>query len=121
MPESGCVIRTAYRRWVDEGAPVLGIVDNSPWADLGTVSEYHRVNLELGSGLLAWPGVEPREGCILPASVEPSGTIRRSVVGADVEIGEGVTLDRCVVWSGTTVERSATNAVITPEHRIEVS
>jgi hypothetical protein len=32
-----------------------------------------------------------------------------------------VTLDRCVVWPGTTVSRSATHAVITPEHRIEIS
>jgi NDP-sugar pyrophosphorylase family protein len=121
MPESGCVIRTAYRRWVDIGAPVFGIVDDSPWADLGTVSEYHRLNLELASGLFAWRGVEPRDGCILAASIEPSANIRQSVVGADVEVGKGVTLDRCVVWPGTTVARSATNAVITPEHRIEVS
>ena len=121
MPESGCVIRTAYRSWVDSGAPVLGIIDESPWADLGTVSEYHRLNLELASGLFAWPGVEPRDGCILPASLAPSANIRQSVVGSDVEIGRGVTLDRCVVWPGTRVTRSATNAVITPEHRIEVS
>jgi NDP-sugar pyrophosphorylase family protein len=121
MPESGCIIRTAYRQWVDAGAPVLGIVDESPWADLGTVSEYHRLNLELASGLFAWRGVEPRDGCILAASVEPSANIRQSVVGAAVEVGKGVTLDRCVVWPGTTVSRSATNAVITPEHRIEIS
>jgi len=121
MPESGCVIRSAYRSWVDSGAPVLGIIDESPWADLGTVSEYHRLNLELASGLFTWPGVEPLDGCILPASVEPSANIRQSVVGADVEIRGGVTLDRCVVWPGTTVTRSATRTVITPEHRIEVS
>ena len=121
MPESGCVIRTAYRSWVDSGAPVLGIIDESPWADLGTVSEYHRLNLELASGLFAWPGVEPRDGCILAALVEPAANIRQSVVGANVELAKGVTLDRCVVWPGATVSRSATNAVITPEHRIEVS
>ena len=121
MPESGCVIRSAYRSWVDSGAPVLGIIDESPWADLGTVSEYHRLNLELASGLFTWPGVEPRDGCILPASLAPSASIRQSVVGSDVELRQGVTLDRCVVWPGTTVTRSATRAVITPEHRIEVS
>jgi len=121
MPESGCVIRTAYRTWVDTGAPVLGIIDESPWADLGTVSEYHRLNLELASGLFPWPDIDPRDGCILPPSLEPAANIHQSVVGADVELGKGVTLDRCVVWRGTTVTRSATNAVITPEHRIEVS
>jgi len=121
MPESGCVIRTAYRQWVDTGAPVLGIIDESPWADLGTVSDYHRLNLELASGSFAWPGIEPRDGCILAAELEPRASIRQSVVGADVSIAQGVTLDRCVVWPGTTVARSATSAVITPKHRIEVS
>jgi NDP-sugar pyrophosphorylase family protein len=120
MPESGCIIRTAYRQWVDSGAPVLGILDDSPWADLGTVPEYHRLNLELASGLFPCRGVEPQDGCILPPSLEPSAHIRQSVVGADVTIGARVTLDRCVVWPGTTVTESATNAVITPRHRIEI-
>ncbi|MBW2403605.1 MAG: NDP-sugar synthase [Deltaproteobacteria bacterium] len=120
MPETGCVIRTAYRHWVDTGAPVLGIIDDSPWADLGTVPDYHRVNLELASGLFPWHGVESHDGCILPASVEPSANVRQSVVGANVSIGLGVTLDRCVVWPGTKVTSAATNAVLTPKHRIEV-
>ncbi|MGB5267893.1 MAG: sugar phosphate nucleotidyltransferase [Polyangiales bacterium] len=121
MPESGCVIRSAYRHWVDRGAPVLGVIDASPWADLGTVSEYQRLNLELASGSFTWPGVEPRDGCILPDSREPSSSIRRSVIGPEVDIAAGVQLDRCVVWPGTHVTCSATNAVLTPEHRIELS
>ncbi len=121
MPESGCIIRSAYRTWVDSGAPVLGIVDDSPWADLGTVSQYHRLNLELASGSFAWPGVEPRGGCILPASMSPSERIRKSVIGEGVTLAERVTLERCVVWSGTQVTESATNAVLTPKHRVELS
>ncbi len=121
MPESGCVIRSAYRQWVDSGAPVLGVIDASPWADLGTLAEYHRLNLELASGSFTWPGLEPRDGCILPDSFEPSSSIRMSVIGADVEIAAGVRVDRCVVWPGTHVTRPATNAVLTPQHRIELS
>ncbi|UCF46392.1 MAG: NDP-sugar synthase [Myxococcales bacterium] len=121
MPESGCVIRSAYRHWVDTGAPVIGLVDESPWADLGTVSEYHRLNLELASGSFAWRGVEPRDGCILGGSIERPENIRRSVIGSNVHVGEGVVLDRCVVWPGSRVDRSATDAVITPKHRIELS
>ena len=121
MPESGCVIRSAYRHWVDTGAPVLGVIDESPWADLGTIAEYHRLNLELASGSFAWPGLEPRDGCILPDSREPSASVQRSVIGPDVDIAPGVQLDRCVAWPGTHVTRSATNAVLTPEHRIELS
>jgi len=121
MPESGCVIRTAYRHWVDSGASVLGIVDDSPWADLGTVSEYHRLNLALASGSFTWPGISPRGGCILPNGLEASPSIRRSVVGQGVAIEEGVTLDRCIVWPDVRVKRSATNAVITADHIVAVS
>ena len=121
MPESGCVIRTAYRRWVDGGALVLGLRDDSAWADLGTVSEYHRLNLELASGSFGWPGITPRDGCILPKALEPSPAVRSSVVGEDVHIAGGVFLQRCVVWPGARVLESASDAVITPEHRVEVS
>jgi NDP-sugar pyrophosphorylase family protein len=120
MPESGCVIRSAYRHWVDSGAQVLGIVDDSPWADLGTVSEYHRLNLELASGSFAWPGLHARADCILPDALEPSENIQQCVIGPNVQLAKGITLDRCVVWPNTSVGRSASNAVITPEHRIEL-
>lgn len=121
LPESGCVIRTAYRSWVDRGSPVLGIIDDSAWADLGTVSEYHRVNLELASGSFSWPGIAPSHGSILAPSIEPSERLRRCVVGEGVRLAHGVELDRCVVWEGTRVERSASNAVLTPAHRLEIS
>jgi len=121
LPESGCVIRTAYRRWVDRGAPVLGIVDDTPWADLGTISEYHRLNLELASGSFPWPGMVSEAGSILAPSIEASKQLRHCVVGEGVQLGKGVELDRCVVWDGTRVEQSASNAVLTPLHRIEIS
>jgi NDP-sugar pyrophosphorylase family protein len=121
MPESGCVIRTAYRCWVDDGAPVLGIVDDSPWADLGTVAEYHRLNLELASGAFSWPGVTPTEGCILPDGEPRLDGVEQSVIGEGVRVDTGVSLRRCVVWPGAHVTQPATNAVITPEHRIELS
>jgi len=121
MPELGCVIRTAYREWVDRCAPVLGIVDDSPWADLGTVRDYHRLNLELASGAFRWPDIVPRAGCIVPNGMEPSARIRRSVIGAGATIDERVELDRCVVWPSTRVTRSASGAVLTPKHRLEVS
>lgn len=121
MPEQGCVIRTAYRRWVDRGAPVLGIVDESPWADLGTIPEYHRLNLELASGSFRWPGVSPRGGCILPAGLEPSQHLQRCVIGKGARIAEGVSLRRCVVWPEARVDRSAQNAIFADERVIWLS
>jgi NDP-sugar pyrophosphorylase family protein len=120
MPESGCVIRSAYRTWVDRDASVLGIVDDSPWADLGTVSEYHRLNLALAEGRFTWPGVTPRGDCILPPGRKPEPRIRRSVIGKGAELAQGVELDRCVVWPEVRVERSGAGTVLTPQHRIEV-
>jgi ADP-glucose pyrophosphorylase len=79
------------------------------------------LNLELASGSFSWPGVEPRDGCILPGALEPRASVRRSVIGPEADIAPGVQLDRCVVWPGTRVSKSATNAVLTPEHRIELS
>ena len=124
MPDVGCVIRSAYRTWVDRGAPVLGVVDQSPWADLGTVSEYHRVNLELASGSRPWPGLDAVRGCLVadPALRSMAGaSVRQSVVGANVRVAPGVEIEHSVVWEGSTVDRSASRSVITPEHRIELS
>ncbi len=122
MPESGCVIRTAYRRWVDTGAPVLGVIDDSPWADLGTVADYHQVNLELASGVRRWPGIVPIDGSLFETGAPADHSqIRNSVVGAGVRIEAGVSIDRCVVWPDSVIARSASRAVITPEHRIELS
>lgn len=118
MPEAGCIIRSAYRGWVDEGALVLGVVDDSPWADLGTVAEYHRLNLALASGDVTWPGVEPADGCILAADAQAHAGVRRSVVGARARIAPGVQLDQCVVWPGTEVTESVRKAVLTPQHRV---
>lgn len=124
LPESGCVIRSAYRRWVDEGSPVLGIVDDSPWADLGTLAEYHRVNLALAAGSIRWPGVEPTRGNLLAHGIEnglDGRHVEQSVVGADVVLEEGVSLDRCVVWPGSRVTRSARDAIVTPRDWVELS
>ena len=40
---------------------------------------------------------------------------------ARLRLDDGVTLERCVVWAGTRVGRSASNAVLTPAHRLEIS
>lgn len=121
LPETGCVIRSAYRQWIDRGAPVLGIVDEAPWADLGTISEYHRLNLELASGSFVWPGIFPERGSILDGSIEQPDRFRHCVVGKGVQLAAHVTLDRCVVWPGTRVRQSASNAVLTPIHHLQVS
>ncbi len=123
MPEEGCVIRTAYRRWVDLGAPVLGIVDQTPWADLGTLQDYHRMNLELAAGSFEWPGIDPIDGNLVAldrTAPEARSSITHSVVGEGVTLARGATLDRCVVWPGSVVETPQRGAIVTPWDTIAV-
>ncbi|MEZ4254458.1 MAG: sugar phosphate nucleotidyltransferase [Polyangiales bacterium] len=116
LPEDGCIIRQSYRRWVDRGEVVCGVVDDSPWSDLGTVEAYWRANVELASGMRAHDAVTataPR-GVVHPrASVAGDASVTASVVG-QATIASGVAVERCVVWDGTTVRESVRDAVCWP-------
>lgn len=122
LPEQGCVIRHAYRQWVDRAAPVLGLVDESPWADLGTIAEYYKANMDLASGSRSWPGVVPQDGSLVAADVtlQAGAQIEQSVIGAGAVLGAGVRVERCVVWPETVVRESVCDAIVTPEHHIRL-
>lgn len=121
LPERGCIIRTSYRRWVDEGEVVGGFVDESPFRDLGTPAEYLRANLDLLRGALRWPGVAPR-GVLVHESARVGEGARLSevVVGEGARIEAGVSLERVVVWPGTHVAGDARDAVLAPHARVDV-
>ena len=116
LPASGCIIRNAYRGWVDSGTPVLGVVDESPWADLGTIAEYHRVNLELASGHWRWPDLRADRGSIVSESafVARDAAIEDSIVGPRARVSAGTSVTRGVVWPDTEITRSVRDAVVTP-------
>lgn len=123
LPSAGCVIRTAYRRWIDGGAVVGGWVDRSPWRDLGTPTAYLAANLDLATGRLAWPGLGPGAGAAIhpTARIAPSADVRESVVGAGAVVRDGVRLRRAVVWDGASVEASGREVVITPRRTVAIS
>jgi mannose-1-phosphate guanylyltransferase len=106
LPEEGCIVRKSHRRWVDEGHVVAGVVDESPWRDLGTLAEYLAANLDLARGALSWPGITPgpNGSLIHPAAViEPGAVVTESVVGEGARIAGGVRVHRSVVWDGAAV------------------
>lgn len=110
LPETGCIIRNSYRKWIDSGEVVGGFVDTSAWRDLGTLREYLDGNV---AGL--------RENVIAEsASVHPSAVLKQSVVGNYAHVGEGVTLERVVVWDGARVDASLSDAVVTPTQVVRV-
>lgn len=78
------------------------------WIDTGTPPKYLSAQLDLLDGLRGFPvsGIDPT------ATVAAGATVRRSVLGAGVAVGEGasvldaVLLPGAVVEAGATVERS---------------
>ena len=113
LPESGCIVRHAYRSWVDRGAVVAGHVDESPWRDLGTLEAYLEANLAAArdaGGALVAPSARLGRGA----------TLREVVVGEGAEIGAAVTLERTVVWAGARVFWDLRDAVVTPSRVVPV-
>ena len=107
LPESGCIVRHAYRRWVDGAVIVAGHVEESPWRDLGTLEAYLDANLDaarLAGGALVAP----------TARVGKGAKLLDAVVGGGAEVADGVALERTVVWPGARATTDVRDAVVTP-------
>lgn len=120
LPREGCIIRTAYRAWIDRGETVIGVVEKGPFADLGTLDAYLDANVAFAEGKAL---LEPP---VVAAPVHPDARLGRgarveaSVVGPGAEIAPGVHLERSVVWPGARVTRDATRSVFTPRQVVRV-
>lgn len=110
FPAEGCVIRSAYRKWVDEGTTVAGVTDLAPWKDLGTLAAYLEANVELARGAAL---IHPS------ATVATGAQLRGVVIGARASVG-AVSLERVVVWPGATVHADLRDAIVTPERVVSV-
>ncbi|MFK7990644.1 MAG: sugar phosphate nucleotidyltransferase [Sandaracinaceae bacterium] len=117
LPDTGCVIREGYRHWVDDPSEVVGgIVDDSPWRDLGTPEEYHRVHMDLLRGDLRWPGRPPDDE---DAEIGEGAELKDVVLGRGAQVSAGVRLERVVVWPGTHVVEDASDCILAPHARVE--
>ncbi len=108
LPHEGCIVRHAYRRWVDDpSVTVAGFVETSPWEDLGTHRRYLDACLRLA------PDVHPA------ASIDPAARLEHCVVGEGARVGP-VRLRRCVVWPGARVENDLQEAIVTRQYVVPV-
>ncbi len=125
LPHDGCLIRDAYRHWIDRGEIVMGILDAGSFRDAGiTPAHYLEANLALLSGQERWPGIAPDTEGNLGAAGTPtfaSATLRHTVIGEGAAIADGVQLERCVVWPGARVLRSARDTIFTPASEVQVA
>lgn len=108
FPSEGCVIRSAYRKWIDEGAVVAGVTELAPWRDLGTLAAYLDANVA-GTEALVHPS----------AQVGAGARLRQVVIGEGARVGD-VTLERVVVWPGATATEDLRDAIVTPERIVRV-
>lgn len=121
LPDEGCIIRTAYRAWIDRGETVMAVVDPGPFADVGTLEAYLEANVSFAEGRA--PARAPLDlPAVLPdARIGRGAVIEASVVGAGAEVAAGVRLSRSVVWPGARVEADAEGCVITPRGIVRVA
>lgn len=111
LPENGCVVRQAYQPLLARGARLTAVVDDSPWADLGTPAVYLAQNLARATSSV--------RGLVHP-SARILGSLERCVVGAGATIGPNARLRDCVVWPGASIDRPLERGIVTRHSIVEV-
>ncbi len=137
VPDEPCdILRTAHRQLLEQKIPVFGdyAPDESVWIDVGTPDRYleaHRGFMDgrLNTRHLPEADAEGRRisadasigsGTQLsgPCVIMPGATIEagcrigpHTFVGRDARVGQGVSLNECVVWSGVAVHENGDKRV----------
>jgi mannose-1-phosphate guanylyltransferase len=118
LPERGCLIRDAYRHWIERGERVMAFVDGASFRDVGmSLWHYWEANMALLNGSERWPGIEPDAAGVVSADaaqIAPSAQLRQIAVGSGAQIAAGVQVERCVIWPGARVDHDLTNAIVLP-------
>lgn len=116
LPDEGCIVRHLYRTMVDDGEVLGGYVDEGPWAELGTVSDYLEVNLALLRGELVMRHLKPPPTGVL---VDPDAEVASDdLLEGPVCVGSGARVlaraTRSIIWPGAVVDEPVSDAVVTP-------
>jgi mannose-1-phosphate guanylyltransferase len=80
------------------------MVDGTQFLDIGTVADYVRTT----ETMAAAEGTDPWAFRGRNARIAPSARVTRSIVWDDVTIGEGASVDGCVLTDGVTIPPGAT-------------
>lgn len=108
LPEEGCIVRQAYRHWVDAERPVFAQPSLASFRDIGTHGEYLAAHLDALDTESVLDAIHPS------ATLGSGATVTRSWIGAGARVASGIRLHECVVWPGTAVTESATRAIVGP-------
>jgi NDP-sugar pyrophosphorylase family protein len=110
FPERGCLIADYCLPRMRRGEPIDTCPVSGSWWDIGTPESYLRANLDWlerhGDGRGAYVAAS--------AVVEPGVTLEASVVGAGATVFGTGTIERCVIWPGSSVRAPLYGSVVTP-------
>lgn len=114
LPERGCIVRDVYVPLLERGGRLAAYVEEAQWRDLGTVAAYLETVLDLASGKVPWPSVQPSPGgaWVGPgASIDAAASLSTDVViGPAAHVG-AVRLARATVWPGVRVAEDVIGGV----------
>jgi len=113
LPDEGCVVRRTYQPLLSRGARIATVVDESPWADLGTIAAYFEANQRIADA-----SSDPRGS--IHELAEVRGSVSRCVVGASAVVGPHANLRNCVVWDGAAIDEPLEHAIVTPRTIVRV-
>ena len=114
LPAEGCIIRRAYRGWVDEDpSEVFALPSDAPFLDLGTLPDYLEAHLR----------AHDTRAVHATADVSAEASIVRTWVGPRSSVAAGAVLEDCVVWPDTAVPAGArhTRTILGPFGVVEVA
>jgi len=124
LPAEGCVVRHTLRRLLAKGARVSGVVDRSPWYDLGTPAAYAEASFALASGALAWPGwAAPADGVVRGDGVRVAEGVTvqgPAVLGDGASVTGAGVVRGCIAWDGATLEAPAERVIASLGHRVAI-
>jgi mannose-1-phosphate guanylyltransferase len=121
IPEIGksCII-DRYREYLKGGGRIQAYdVSGCSWTDMGTVDDYLALHGQLLKGEIElWPEFRehPQNSCLFHGQVSKMFCIDWACVG-QVTLPPNLTLQRCVVWDGASLEEGAaySDALLVPE------
>jgi len=119
LPEKGCIVRGTYMPMVEAGGPIQAVPDRGYFCDLGTPSSLLEANSALVTGRARIDGfAPPADGRYVSplASLGAGCTVSKGTVICDrARIAPGVSVARCLVMAGASVDADVAGSIICPD------
>jgi mannose-1-phosphate guanylyltransferase len=118
LPHNGCLIRDAYRHWVERGERVMAYVETASFRDVGmSLWHYWEANMALLTAAELWPSIHPDAANVVgryEAHIGLDAQVRTSALGAGATIAAGVRVESSVIWPKAKVVQDVTNTIVLP-------